>query len=674
MELGYLTRDGHVVLVESTGPAILFRAYRVLEKENAFQFLTHRRPMERLGEVRMTAYLHREGWGKKGEVLMKPTLLRMYRTKTSHVLVGGTFTNLKFRVPVPGGPPPVHPTWCPPMRQPLPEDTFVRRKKEMCAIIHDASVKAVRRRGSVVEVFATEQKEYTDFVLGKVSALLEFPSESAAASFARDFPQTADPASLDSGLHADIDRGGRGWEVLPRRQRKVALGAGAFLGTIAVVGNALALAYSPAGVGGALVISGLVGILFAPLAAWVVTYRAETESLRGTWPRVAMERFAKQAGGHAGAFVQIAQEMGLGITTDLLDVESLDRYLRGLPKDSFFPPFAWGAAAYVGIALLGALGREVEHEWRYDERSGLVVLWFPQAQQWISPFYVVRHVWSEHGQETIPGFVDTLAQEIALRHAARDVPGLTTFGFLQRGWEDIDTLIERLPKVVEGHASTTHVLGDNHFHRRIVALSDFELQYVELELEMPAGPTRRPFLVFPFSRHSTLVRASLEGTSQGVLPREDVAVLRLAGNELVPMGVQIYNYLEIGPTGAQKGTTEVDLLGVSDDAQAVTPRMRATRPDAKDFLAPLEPSPDGVPTGPGASFLGKVLFREEVTNPFTAIPFWKLSVSVLDLSFSLLVRKDFCKGVTEPGHHLSGTAWLVGRFTPAAPATTSYIG
>jgi len=675
VELGYLSRDGHLILVESTGAAILFRAYRVLEKERVFQFLTLRRTMEPLGTLFMTAYLHRDGWGKAKEPLMKRSALRLYRTKTSHVLVGGTFKKLRYRVPVPGGPPPVQPTFCPPARQPLlPEDQLVRRSKEICAIFHDASIKAVRRRGSVVEVFATEQKEYTDFVLGKVSALLEFPSESAAAAFAKDFPQTEDPASLDPSVEVDIDRSARGWKALPARSRKAALAAFATLGLLQLLATAWGLLYSPAGVAGAVVLDLLLGIMFIPLAAWVLAYRRETESLREKWPKVALERFAKQARGHAGAFVHIAQEMGIGLKADMLDVESLDTYLRGLPHESFFPAFAWGAAAYTGVAFLAAIGRDVEHEWRYNEESGLVVLWFPAAQQWVSPFYVVRRVWLERGPERIHAFLEQFAQEIALRHAGADVPGLTVLGFLRKGWDDVDAFIERLPREVKGHASTTHVLGDNHFHRRLVPFGDFELQYVELELEMPGGPTQRPFLLFPFSRHTTRLRATLEGTSEGVAPREDLAILRLTGNELVPLGVQIYNYLEIGPKGAEKGTTEIDLLAVSDDAQAVTPRMRAMREDAKDFLAPLESSSDGIPRGPGASFMGKVVSREEVMNPFTGIPFWRVSMSMLDLSLSLLVRKDLCKGVPEPGHFLAGSAWLVGRFTAAAPATTSYIG
>jgi len=511
-------------------------------------------------------------------------------------------------------------------------------------------------------------------VLGKVSAMLEFPSESAAAAFAKDFPQTEDPASLDASVQVDIERSVRGWKALPPGSRKASLAASAALGLLMLLATAWGLRYPPAGVARAAVLDAVLALLFIPLAAWVWTYRGETDSLRAKWPKVAMERFAKQAGGHAGAFVHIAQEMGIGLKADLLDVRSLDAYLRSLPPESLFPAFAWGAAAYTGVALLASIGRDVEHEWRYHEESGLVVLWFPAAQQWVSPFYVVRRVWLERGPEPIHAFLEQFAQEIALRHAGSDIPGLTVLGFLRKGWDDVDAFIERVPREVKGHAPSTHVVGDNHFHRRLVPFGDFELQYVELELEMPGGPTQRPFLLFPFSRHTTRLRATLEGTSERVAPREDLAILRLAGNELVPLGVQIYNFLEIGPKGAEKGTTEVDLLAVSDDAQAVTPRMRAMREDAKDFLAPLEPTPDGMPRGPGASFVGKVVAREEVTNPFTGVPFWRVSMSVLELSMSVLVRKDLCKGVPEPGHFLSGSAWLVGKFTAATPATTSYIG
>jgi len=676
VDVGYLTPGHHLVVVESTGTRIVERAYRLLEDSRLFEFLSFQRPMEALGEVQVTIYLHRDGWRGPGEPLLARSPARFYRTRTSHILVGPTWRSLKKVHPLRGNDPIVLPTLTQGDVPPPPPDVmFPGRDAPFWVVIQDGTVKAVRAQGATVEVFATEQKEHSEVVLGKVRAVLEFPSVDAAAAFTRDFPRTEDPSSIDPQVTVDIDRSRK--RHYGRKLIAGWVGLFAFFFAVILVPSVY-FGIAAATAAGRVIIPSLgIGFMSLPFAMFYITrdkQLVEHRDLKEKWPRLALERYAEHAPGFAAAFVQIAREMGIPVNPELLDVKSLETYLRARPRETFFPPFAMGAAFYTGMVLLDSLGRDIGLKWRPHQERQDVVLWSEAIQLWVSPFSVVRQVWGASAGEGLDDFVRTLSEELALRYALSDVAGLHSLGFLKKGWDDIDDLVTRVPADAKAFPATTHVLNDNHFHRRAFSYGEFTLQVVHVELEGPSGPVQRPVVVLPFCTRTQAFRATLDGNAPKVPGRDDTVAVRLAGNELLAVGVQVFNYLEVANLLGSGEAVDLQLLAVSDEAQVVTPRMREMRKDAKDFLAPRDPGPEGLPSGPLASFVGRILEREELVNPFKDIPFWRVTLDISGFRLGVLVRKDKCDGLPDPGHFLSGSLWLLARLTPLRRQASAYFG
>jgi hypothetical protein len=101
--------------------------------------------------------------------------------------------------------------------------------------------------------------------------------------------------------------------------------------------------------------------------------------------------------------------------------------------------------------------------------------------------------------------------------------------------------------------------------------------------------------------------------------------------------------------------------------------MRETRQEMKDHLAPLEATPEGIPLGPYANVLGRIVSIAELMNPVGNTPMWRLGLDVSGFRIDVLVRKDRCDGHPETGHYFSGSCWLVGSLEAAARADASYI-
>jgi hypothetical protein len=153
-----------------------------------------------------------------------------------------------------------------------------------------------------------------------------------------------------------------------------------------------------------------------------------------------------------------------------------------------------------------------------------------------------------------------------------------------------------------------------------------------------------------------------------------VAILRLQGNDLVPLGVQIVNYPEIGPEFAKiQGSLTLRTIAVADKGQILTPRLRRSRPEFKDFLAPIDGHETGVPLTPYANVLGLIQLVEETANPLTGLGLWHIRLDVSGFRCSVIVRKDRCEGIPSPGNHFTGRVWLAGRLEPERSPAASYI-
>ncbi len=691
MELGYLTQEGHLVVVDTLGTGTLYKAYRIDAAAMRLEFLGVPRPTETIGGVHLTVLLHRQGWGAPGEVVLKRVAGTLLRTRTSHAFVGGTWeANRPFsrgqawsqlNVSSGGG----GAGLARPFLSTLPpvarlKGTFPPpRNAPAVAMIPDRAVKAVRREGSRVRVFATEQKEFTSFVLGKLEGVLEFPTEAAAEEFARHFPRIDDPAKLDPSVKVDVDRSRkRAWAKGQRLKL-----AGFAVGMVAIIFAVLYLtapyARSNPGLASGIRAGLTVGVLVVVLALLSAgrAARRENVDVEAKWPQKEFERWCPDAPGHAGGMLPILKELGVELDPAKGSLEPLDGFLRRLPADTFFGSMALSTASLVGGFLLGEIGRPMETVWRVPDAPDdprHPVLSFPAIDMWVSPLYAVGRVWERKGPTTLDAFVRSTARKIQMHAAFGQLTEAVTLGFLPSGWEDFDAFAERLEADLERAPAESHVLGEEHYRSRTARYGEFEVRFMEIELHTPTGPRFAPLLAIPACEGGRVVHGRLEGGPRGKDAREDLAVVRLEGAELVPLGVQVRNYLDVGPAVMERaGRLTVLLRSVSDRGLVLSPRMRASRPEAKDFLAPMHPTPEGIPQSPYANVLGRIASVAEVENPVGKVPLWRLGLDVLGFPLEVVVRKDKCDGVPAVGQFFTGSVWLLGDFEVEKTPPATYI-
>lgn len=677
MELGYLTVEGCLVVADSLGRRILFKGYRPRESEGYVEILGQRRPLEKVATARIQVSLHRQGWAAPGEVLLRDSPCRLYRTKTSHWAFGADWESLARRDwnldPV------VYSPWYSggaakgsPAR-PRPGSPFV-------VPFADVSVKGCRRNGATVELYAIELKEFTDFVLGKLRATLRFESEATAEAFARQFPAVADLAALDSAVKVEIDRSKKvrrpkrapgtarkRRKLSKRNQRLVAI----WSGLIALA----AVSIAALGLGAEALV-----ILPAMVAAAVVTpaiqargrNRIERLDLAAKFPANVWNRFAAQAPAHAAGFAFLLRDRGIELRPDVVDLEPVDAFLRSLPKETCIGIAVLGAGALVGQAFLAALGRKVETQWVWQPKDRVMVLQVRNSY-WISPLTWVFKTWTVKPKETLQEVFDLWAQKVRSSLAYGHRVAFFALGFTP-DTRIPEALMARVASDAERVAPESFVIGDRHMHRRRIPYGPFSVDLVDGELVGRRGPEFIPLVALPFAADATPMPARLDGAAPRVSTSDDIAIVRLAALPLVPLGVQIRNFVEVGPGfGSPPGEVTLRLLAVSDKVDVVSPRVRETRPETKDYIVPLAPREDGLPTSSYSTFLGRIEAVAESVNPVTNVALWKLSVDVSGLRVVVLVRKDHCPALPAVGSFASGNLWLVADLTPGEGRAADYI-
>jgi hypothetical protein len=673
VELAYTTPQGHLVVVDTLGTRVLYTAYRFDGWHRTWTFLTNVTPLETVAQVDVSVDLHRKGWTGPGETVLRRIRATMFRTRTGHLLAGGAPGSLRMvkkgaveSVLYP------YPSVLDPIKK-AKGITEPLASSPCLLLFQDASVKAVRRRGRTVEVFGAERAQMTDLVIGKLRAVLEFATEAEATRFAEDFPRIEEPGTVDPTVTVDLDRSRRiVWSLRVLRKTWWAI--------LFIVGYYGGLLYVYLALGGLspLNLAWLVGwvgvVVYVFLPSHLRAFRKEWLDFADKWPKVAMDRWAADFPKHAQGFAFALKDLGVELDAMTGDLEPLDRYLRSLPPDAFFGPFAWGAAALVGGAFLAAVGRRTDYAWKYSPEHFAPVLHFESIEFLVSPFTWVVKIWQRGWPERLDALVQKWSGQIQRYLAFRFQAEFIALGFFHRGWADMDPFEERLRKDVESAAAVSYALGEDHYRRRSASYGPFRVDYVEVEIESPRGPRFIPLLALPSSTATQILHGTLEGASPRSPTREDVVFVRFEGNELAPLGIELRNYLEVAPRiETFRGRLAFHVSAIADSVQVVTPRMRGLRSETKDFVAPLEGGEGGVPMGPYASVLGRVTSVVEMTNPVTATPVWRVGLDASGFPLEVHVRKDRCDGVPAIGQYLAGSVWLVGDVVPAPEPLSEYI-
>ncbi len=630
VEIGYLTPEGHIVVTDSIGHKVLFHAYRIDEAQRTFELLGAKRPMDLLGEVMATAYLHRNGWTSAGEALITRSPARLYRLKTSHLLVGANWRSIQFLCED------VEPFVRSPYLSTARQEPAVHSDTQpFFVIIEDLSVRGQQQSGKIVELLGTEQREFLQFVLGKLRIVLEFDSELGASSFASSFLPAGDLAVLDSATRVDVSRS---TELVPTKPE----------------------AGSPSGSKG-------------------TSYRREVLEVQSRWPFLAWEHWAEDPRGHAASFAAGSKQLGIGLDPNRFDLESLDAYLRKLAPDTLFGAFLMDASAYVGEAFVAALGSRPRHRWAVVQLEGGKqtlhhVLYFDEVNYYVSPPTWIAGIWERKEATTLHSSIAQATFDLRTLLAFRQQAEFTALGFIspvENAFKGLRTRV--LADGVHANAKTG-ILGEARVESRILTYGEFLVYFVTGEAIEASGTRYLPIMAVPFARHTQLWSGVLDGAAPRSPSREDVAILRLQGNDLVPLGVQLVNYAEVGPAFTKHvGPLGLRAIAAADKGQVITPRLRQARPEFKDFLAPLDGQETGVPLSPYASILGRIEAVEEQMNPLTNLHLWLLRLDVEGFRCEVFVRKDRCEGIPTPGSYFTGRVWLAAQVEPEAVSTASYI-
>lgn len=674
--MGYFTKHGNPIDVDTYGRKVLLKAYCLDEENKTFELLGHKRPMELLCEVQATLTMHRKGWASGGETLIDAQRAKLYRTRSSHILVGPKWTKIKLlRNSMASS---LHPPLLS-MAFPSESDLWATRSTKLPwhVTFTDADVKACSRAGRKVDLYSIERREYTDFTLSKLTLSMVFPSEGLAKKLAEDFPRTTNLADLDPTVSIDVDRS-RKMDL--SMKTKVALAA-LFILLLVVSYPMIAIPLSSGDVGRIIAGVGIVG-MFSGLAgigvyAAVRHERKEMHDLKEKWPVVAMERWAKDAQGHASGFVYAMKDMGVELNLETGDMTALDSYLRNLPNDTLFGAFAWSAAAFAGTLLTGIVGPGTSHEWVYSPHDGLPLLniRFGDTGIYVSPFHWIKAIWQDKEPTTLNQYVEDMAENVLLTRACSNFPIFVAMGFVEDDGAEMDKFVLMVKSEAQDVEAESFVLSESHFRRRIKEWGPFQIHYFEVEAVLPSGIKFLPSNATPFYKDLPRLRGQLEATAPQQLLREDIAHVRFEKAEMLPVGMQVINYVEVGPRFTEMaGTLEFEVLAMADEAHVLTKRMRETRPDLKDAIAPLESDQEGLPISPVVQFVGRMASVESRVNPVSNIQMWQIDVNIEGMNLRVLVRKDRCRGHPEKGHFISGSAWLTGQIVSKVKPLTDYIG
>jgi len=654
MELGYLTARGHPVVIDTIGLRTIFPAYRVDERALTCEFLGLPEPLTPISDVRLSVALHRQGWGSPGEPFVRPVEARLYRHRMGYMLLGRTWKAIRAarrgdRTHVRR-----------PLGASLPKVTKVRgiapppRDAPLVGFLEDGAVKGCERSGPGVTLRAVERKEFTDFVIGKLTATLEFPTEDAAETFARGFPVAGDLGALDASVTMDIDRR-RGIVRNRRSIGIVALAVGLY-----ALGIGLATYVYATGRYDDLLraLGGLWGL--SVLLAWYLpdilwNLRRELLDLVAKWEEVPARRWVEHAEAHAARFVEAMRARGVDVTPDLEGLATLDRFFRGLPPDTYLPAFARDAGGLIGAAFMAHLDADLPHEWRYLPDARNEVLWIGGIEFWVAPSVVLAKIWEGKQVETLDRRARDQVRLIDVRLAFRDLVPFAALGYLPRGWDRFESVAERILADAKRGRSRGFERQGSRFLVTTANHGPFQVRLIEGQIRRGGRKEFTPLVAIPFCTKTQTVRARLDPAFPHDTERPDVAVVRLDGRD-EPVAVLIHNYLEALPDLPHlTDSFDLDLLAVAD-------RIQITRDGGPGRFSPAGTGPDGPPAPPWTSVRGRITSAASFVNPFDQTPFWELLLDVSGFPLQVVVRQDACDGEPEGGRIAEGACWLAARF------------
>ena len=679
MELGYLTKEGYLVEVDSFGQRTICESLRIDESKKTSEFLGVSRPLENMAPVQVTVWLHRKGWANPGERILRRGKGTLYRTRTGHYVIGRNWRKIRgmtadayYWRPRPSVWPPF--LWKGRFGA-KPRQFFPPGRK--CPFVFrflDQTIVGCRRNGRTVELLGVESKEFVQFVIGKLSAKLEFEDESSAESFAKSFPNLGDTSKLDPVVQVDVQRGK---SLTPNRRDRFRL-----LGRVSVVVGAplvvlllIIFLHLPLAVADPLVvIATVLAVSYIPaIFSFRKRLQLENRDLRLKWPQEYFRRWFSQFPQRTGAVIEMMKDLNVKLDPTMIDLRTLQDFLQRQPPATFLGAMALDISGYLAVAFLQTVGGRVRYTWRIDPGTGEPGLLLDDAYLTVHFLTKIREIWISKGKEPIDQWLWNGARLTQDRLAMQPITIYISLGFLK----DLNTISQfhdELRKAMPVSLSKQVRMGEHVYRTTWIRKAPFEVVWNEIEKPPPGWPLATVVTV-PFYNDTRSLEGRLEVNSPRSPAREDIAIVRFKNNDLVPLGVLLHNYLEVGPSYVKRSDPlTLRLVAVAQETQVITQRIHDLQSQAKEAIGPKN-APQGIPMDSSAFFMGRVLSIGELTNPFTGIPLWRVELNISGFSLDILVRKDKCTGTPQVGFYLSGIVWLIGDLLPSeASAAAEYIG
>jgi len=653
VELGYVTSRGQFVVTDTLGLRTIFPAYTINPRVPSFEFLSRSRPMEFVADVHVAVDLHRGGWTAPGKPFLQRTSARLYRVGALHVLIGPRWKSLRIarrgdrthvRYPIGSSQAKIKKA-----RGVTPPP----RDAPLVGFLEPEAVRGARRRGGIVELFAVERKERSDFQIGKLKATIEFDHADDAAAFANPFPRTTDVKSLDETTTLDVERSKRlDWNG------RLLLGLFVIV-LLYALGIFLAL-YSYQ-TGNQENFTRAIGSIwtFSALVAWaspdvVWNNRKEVLDFIDKWPVVPPERWTKNEREHTARFAMEMAAMGNPVEPTMRGLAALDQFFRSLPPETYHPPFARDAGGFVGVALRAWLRDDVTYRWRYIPDRKDFVLWIDPIEYWLAPHVILAKVWEGKHEDRLDERIRENGWLIESRLAFREIAPFQALGHLPQGWDGFESAIEPIVADLRAGPSNTYLWNGERFLVHRARHGPFLLRYTEAVIRRDERQETLPIIAIPFDQEAPTVRARLERTEAKETERLDAAVVHIEGTSH-RLPVVIANYLAVvADLSGLEGAFDLRLM-------AVAPRLRVVPTPTSDRLAPRPPSADRVSVS-WADVRGRVTSVRPVVNPLHNTALWRIGLVVSNFAFQVLVRKDACEGTPAVGKGVEGACWLAAEF------------
>lgn len=653
VELGYLTAGNSFVVLDTIAVRTLFPGLRFTQATGEVVTLTHSATLDRRSEVEIVVRLHRRGWQGRGETVLRKTRATWYHTDALDLFVGPTARSI--RMPWRGELARVHRPFFAleaPIKD-LLEGAEADAATPCVAWLDHTTVRSWRRSGTTVEVRAVERKQFSDFILGNLRAVIEFPSEADAAAFSEALPpaETLTEGALQAA--PDITRSKRiVWTPKVLAIVAVALVLIGFL----IVGSVLgALAGDYVKVAYALLTSiAGISLLSWALPALLRTRRREFVDLAAKWPQVLCERSGADCQRESTRAADALRSMGVEVQPGTSSLEPVDAFLRSQSPESFNGTFALQLGLLAIARVLYLTGRKVDFWWEYHPDRRECAFRADAASLRLYPLTAVLAVWQMRDPEGLEQFAQTYARELQMRLAFREsLPAFVALGFTPAGWDAFSKFRHRLDGELAGSRSASQVRNRGaEVRETVLDYESVKLVLVEERTGETASSRFVPTFAFPWVATPVTAPAELEPPKE---PYGRLAMLRV-GPLTQPINVLL------APSGPHPGegwaSHDVELSGVVESASPL-----AGGPGQGGVQVTNVPLNEGsAQDSPVIQVLNaRLVDVSEGRNAFNGLSVWRLVLSLGVFELPVVTRGDTWPTPPRTGQFFTGTVRVFAR-------------